>query len=132
MDRSTGCCNETDMMLKMAPNTMPMNLFLTTTKLQPNKPWFLHVCSISLLKTLEKGDIARNEQFYLFPQCFLPVKRTFCHLSAAISFSLEESKICGLGKGLRIILTVHTDTQILTSYDFREHGNNYAINFMEF
>ena len=40
----------------------------------PNKPWFLHVCSISLLKTLwKKGEIARNEQFLFFPQCFLPV-----------------------------------------------------------
>ena len=26
-----------------------------------------------------KGEIARNEQFLLFPQCFLPVWRTFCH-----------------------------------------------------
>ena len=40
----------------------------------PNKPWFLRVYSVSLLKTLwEKGEIARNEQFLLFPQCFLPV-----------------------------------------------------------
>ena len=27
-----------------------------------------------------KGEIARNEQFLLFPQCFLPVWRTFCHI----------------------------------------------------
>ena len=26
-----------------------------------------------------KGEIARNEQFLLFPQCFLPIWRTFCH-----------------------------------------------------
>ena len=40
----------------------------------PNKPWFLRVYSTSLLKTLwEKGEIAPNEQFLLFPQCFLPV-----------------------------------------------------------
>ena len=38
----------------------------------PNKPWFLHVCSKSLLKnTVGKGEIARNEQFLLFPLCFL-------------------------------------------------------------
>ena len=29
----------------------------------PNKPWFLRVFSTSLLKTLGKGEIARNEQF---------------------------------------------------------------------
>ena len=45
----------------------------------PNKPWFLRVCSTSLLKTMGKGEIARYEQFLLFPQCFLPVWRAFCH-----------------------------------------------------
>ena len=29
--------------------------------------------------TVEKGEIARNEQFLLFPQYFLPFWRTFCH-----------------------------------------------------
>ena len=29
--------------------------------------------------TVGKGEIARNEQFLLFPQCFLPVWRSFCH-----------------------------------------------------
>ena len=43
----------------------------------PNKPWFLCVCSTSLLKTL--WEIARNEQFLLFPQCFLPFSRTSYH-----------------------------------------------------
>ena len=32
------------------------------------------------LKTLwGKGEIACNEQFLLFPQCFLQVLKTFCH-----------------------------------------------------
>ena len=26
-----------------------------------------------------KGEIARNDQFLLFPQCFLPAWITFCH-----------------------------------------------------
>ena len=29
--------------------------------------------------TVGKGEIARNEQILLFPQCFLPVWITFCH-----------------------------------------------------
>ena len=29
--------------------------------------------------TVGKGEIARYEQFLLFPQCFLPVWITFCH-----------------------------------------------------
>ena len=36
------------------------------------RPW-----ETSLLKTL--WEIARNEQFLLFPQCFLPVWITFFH-----------------------------------------------------
>ena len=39
----------------------------------PNKPWFLHVCSVNLSKTLGKGEIACNHQFFLFPHCFLPI-----------------------------------------------------------
>ena len=46
----------------------------------PYNPWFLRVCSTILLKTLwGKGEFARNEQFLLFPQCFLSILRTFCH-----------------------------------------------------
>ena len=43
----------------------------------PNKPWSLLFCIICLLKTVGKGDIGRNEQFLIFPQCFLPIWRTF-------------------------------------------------------
>ena len=72
----------------------------------PNKPWFLRVCSPSLLKTLGgKGEMLVTSNFSFFPQCFLPIWRTFCHfhqihkLSSANSFNLEASKICCLGKG---------------------------------
>ena len=44
----------------------------------PSKPWFLRVCSTSLFEnTVGKGEIARNEQFLLFPVFFN--WRTFCH-----------------------------------------------------
>ena len=33
----------------------------------------------SFENTVGKGEIAHNEQFLLFPQCFLPVWRSFCH-----------------------------------------------------
>ena len=54
--------------------------------------------------TVGKGEIAPNEQFLLFPQCFLFVLRTLpfsanLKLSSANSFSLEESKICFFEKG---------------------------------
>ena len=57
----------------------------------------------SFENTVGKGEIARNEQFLFFPQCFLPFStlskncQSFLlsfKLSSAIFFSLEESKIC--------------------------------------
>ena len=33
----------------------------------------------SFENAVEKEEIARNEQFLLFPQCFLPILRTFYH-----------------------------------------------------
>ena len=36
-----------------------------------NKPWFICVSSTSLWKTVGWGEIARNKQLLLFPQCFL-------------------------------------------------------------
>ena len=45
-----------------------------------NKPLFLCVCSTSLLKILwKKEKLLANEQFLLYPQCFLPSRRTVCH-----------------------------------------------------
>ena len=61
-----------------------------------------------LLKTLwEKGEIARNEQFLLFPQCFLLnqiIVSPFVHIFDIISIIAAEwkdPKICILGKGLK-------------------------------
>ena len=56
-----------------------------------------------------KGEIARNEQFLLFPQCFLfnqiivsPFVRIF-HIISLFAAELEEHKIGSSGKGLRKI-----------------------------
>ena len=63
---------------------------------------YLHL--VPFENTVGKGEIARNEQFLLFPvfstlsEDFLPFSLD-SKLSSAISFSLEESKICRLGKG---------------------------------
>ena len=95
----------------------------------PNKPWFLRVCSTTLLKSpWEKEKLLLTSNFSFFPQCFLPIWRTFfhfhqilnCHLltlsiwrsrkfvvwdrvkmSSAICFSLDQSKILSSGNGLR-------------------------------
>ena len=62
----------------------------------------IYVSAVQVLKTLGKGEIARKEQFLLFPQCFLPIWMDFLPFSSnliANFFSLEESKVCHLGKG---------------------------------
>ena len=68
----------------------------------PNKPWFLPVCNTSLMKTLWEKDIlvitviitifrgrARNEQFLIFLQCFLPLRRTICHIHQIQNYRLQ-------------------------------------------
>ena len=56
-------------------------------------------------KHCEKGEIARNEQFLLFPTVFstrldnLLLFSSNLKLLSANSFSLEESKICHLVMG---------------------------------
>ena len=55
----------------------------------PNKPWFLHVCSISLLKILREKEKLLVTSNFSFCQCFLPVWRTFCHLHQIQNCSLQ-------------------------------------------
>ena len=66
---------------------------------------FMYLQDKSIENTVGKGEIARNKQFLLFPQCFLAILENFpsfssnLKLSSANSFNMEESKICCLGKG---------------------------------
>ena len=54
--------------------------FCKELTLSQTSPGFYVSAVQAFLKNTEgKGEIARNEQFLLFPQCFLPVWRTFCH-----------------------------------------------------
>ena len=48
---------------------------------------------ISFENTVGKGEIARNEQFLLFPQCFLAVSRTFCHFHQIWNCRLQTFSI---------------------------------------
>ena len=46
----------------------------------PNKPWFLRVCSTSLMKTLwEKEKLLVTSNFSFSHSVFYPFLRTFCH-----------------------------------------------------
>ena len=54
--------------------------FLCFTGSFPNQVLVFRCLQYKSFETaVGKGEIARNEQFLLFPQCFLPVWRVFCH-----------------------------------------------------
>ena len=73
-------------------------------------------CLQSFENTVGKGEIAHNEQFLLFPQCFVPILITFCHFHSIKNCRLQilsvweglkfvvwervKSGLCGTGKGL--------------------------------
>ena len=53
-----------------------LNWGLTLSQTSP----VFYVSTVQAFKnTVGKGEIAHNELFLLFPQCFLPLLRTFCH-----------------------------------------------------
>ena len=91
----------------------------------PNKPWFLHVCSTSLLKTMwERKKLLITSNFSFSHSVFYP----FEELSSVLikfeivvcnSLSLEESKTCRLGEGLPI-----TRQQILDSSKLKEFADD--------
>ena len=43
--------------------------------------------------TVGKGEIAHNEQFLLFPHCFLPVWITFCHFRQILNCRLQTPSV---------------------------------------
>ena len=81
---------------------------LDWSKIFPNKPWILHVCSTSLSETLwEKEKLLLLQSIFPFHSVFstllaniLPLLSNLILLPAN-SFSLEDSKKFSLGKGLK-------------------------------
>ena len=74
-------CGTVSFHIQNISNTMSHALTKAALNPFPNKPWFLHVCSVdkSFENTVGKGEIACNRQFLLFSHCFLHVWRTFCY-----------------------------------------------------
>ena len=67
----------------------------------------MHQQQIAFGNIVGKGEIARNEQFPLFPQCFLlnhiivsPSVQFFFDIISLFAAGLEEPKIGISGKGL--------------------------------
>ena len=55
----------------------------------------------SFENTVGKGEIARSEQFLLFPQCFLPVWRTLFHF---IKVEINRLQTLSVWKGLNFVV----------------------------
>ena len=51
--------------------------------------------------TVGKGEIARNEQFLLFPQCFISFWRTFCQCKQVLNCRLQS---LSLWKSLKFVV----------------------------
>ena len=60
----------------------------------------------SFENTVGKGEIARNEQFLLFPQCFLPFWRTFRHFHQTLKCRLQTLSVW---KSLKFVIWVRID-----------------------
>ena len=50
---------------------------------------------------MEKGEIARNEQFLLFPQCFQPVGELF---AIFIKFEISVCQLFQFGRVLKFVV----------------------------
>ena len=73
--------------LSLFPTMFSKGFFFKVVNPSLNKPWFSRVCSKSLLKTQwEKGEIAHNEQFLLFP-VFSTLLENFLTFSSKLKMS---------------------------------------------
>ena len=82
----------------------------------------------SFENTVRKGEIARNEQFLLFPQCFLSVWITFCHFHQMWNCRLQtflvwKSLKFDVWESVKQHFTVSSATGfILSQYDVLSFG----------
>ena len=60
-----------------------------------------------------KGEIACNEQFLLFPQCFLPILRTFCHFCQIWNCRLTTLSVW---KGLKFVVLERVKAFLMFSW----------------
>ena len=71
-----------------------MQHFVVMGQLFPKQaPVFTSLQYRSLENTVGKGEIARNEQFLFFPQCFLPFLRAFCHFCQIQNYYLPSLSV---------------------------------------
>ena len=64
----------------------------------------------SFENTAGKGEIARNEQYLLFPQCFLPIWRTFCHFHQIKNCRLQTLSVWN---SLKFVVCERVNNEVL-------------------
>ena len=84
----------------------------------------------SFENTEGKGEIARTEQFLLFPQCFLPIWSTFCH---SHKIWIRHLQTLSVWKGLKFIIWewVNGKLYLLTKRQFFWLDRIQRINFVD-
>ena len=60
---------------------------------QTSPGFYVSAVYMSFENTVGKGEIARNEQFLLFPQCFLPVWSIFWHFHEFWNYRLQTLSV---------------------------------------
>ena len=97
----------------------------------PNKPWFLHYKSFE--NTVGKGEIVHNEQFLLFPQCFLPFRRTFYHFHQIGNCRLQSLSVL---KSLKFVVWDRVKIVFINPFPnrpwFLRAGNQHFLLFSVF
>ena len=81
----------------------------------------------SLENTVGKGEIARREQFLLFPQCFLPIWRAFCHFQQNLNSCLQTLSVW---KSLKLDIWERVKP-VLTLLSFQSHRLLWKENAFE-
>ena len=93
----------------------------------PNKPWFSRVQYNSFVhffwKHVGKGEIAHNEQFLLYPQCFLPIRRELSHFQQIWNCHLHTLWVW---KSLKFVVWERVNKR-LTSLIYQKPDWNYFV-----
>ena len=101
-------------------NTPYCNEFTTQSNiltLSQTSPGFLQHKSFE--NTVGKGETARNEQFLLFPQCFLSIWRTSCHVHQNWNGGLQALSIW---KSLKFVFPSVVSTHPKKNFCFLSWG----------
>ena len=100
----------------------------------PNKPWFFMCLQYkSFENTGGKGEIAHNEQFLLFPQCFLSVWGTFFYLHQTYNCCLQTLSVW---KSLKFVIWERFIRPLLKLFKFckfaTKHDTFHCVFFQGF